>query len=129
MSTLPRPAVGTIGWFDLTVPDAPALRDFYAAVVGWSVSPVDMGGYEDFTMLAADGTPVAGVCCARGTNAGLPAQWLAYVTVADLEQSTGRAVELGGTILRPAAAAGPTGRFAVVRDPAGAVLALFEAAR
>ena len=31
----PRPPVGTIGWTDLTVPDADGLRDFYSAVVGW----------------------------------------------------------------------------------------------
>ena len=33
---------------------------------------------------------------------------------------------LGGEILRPATAAGPNGRFGVIRDPAGAVCALFE---
>ncbi len=32
--------VGTVGWMDLTVPDAPALRDFYSAVVGWTSSEV-----------------------------------------------------------------------------------------
>jgi predicted enzyme related to lactoylglutathione lyase len=29
-------AVGTIGWIDLTVPDAKSLRDFYSAVTGWT---------------------------------------------------------------------------------------------
>jgi large conductance mechanosensitive channel protein len=29
------PAPGSIGWLDLTVEDAPRLRDFYSAVVGW----------------------------------------------------------------------------------------------
>jgi predicted enzyme related to lactoylglutathione lyase len=29
-----RNVPGQIGWIDLTVPDAPALRDFYQAVTG-----------------------------------------------------------------------------------------------
>jgi diazepam-binding inhibitor (GABA receptor modulating acyl-CoA-binding protein) len=41
---------GQIGWIDLTVPDAPALRDFYQGVTGWTPSPVEMGGYQDFCM-------------------------------------------------------------------------------
>lgn len=35
--------VGSIGWIDLTVDDAPRVRDFYAAVVGWKPEPVPMG--------------------------------------------------------------------------------------
>ena len=27
-----EPKIGTVGWIDLTVPDAGALRDFYAEV-------------------------------------------------------------------------------------------------
>ena len=41
---------GQIGWIDLTVPDAEAVRDFYQSVTAWSPSPVDMGGYNDFCM-------------------------------------------------------------------------------
>lgn len=37
------PAVGSIGWLDLTVDDAPGLRDFYSAVVGWTPAEVPMG--------------------------------------------------------------------------------------
>ena len=50
MSDAKTPEPGTIGWMDLTVKDAVAIGDFYAKVVGWSTSPVDMGGYEDFCM-------------------------------------------------------------------------------
>ena len=51
---------GQIGWIDLTVPDAPALRDFYQGVAGWTPSPVEMGGYQDFRMTPpGDAQPVA----------------------------------------------------------------------
>lgn len=120
---------GKIGWFDLTVPDAPKVRDFYASVVGWKPEPVDMGDYSDFNMtLAGDGTPAAGVCHARGTNADLPAQWLIYITVEDLDRSLEACAEGGGGIVTGPKDMGSAGRYAVIRDPAGAVSALFEPA-
>ena len=117
--------VGTIVWRDLTVENASDIRDFYSEVVGWKAESVSMGEYDDFNMNAPrSGTPVAGVCHARGTNSDLPAQWLNYVVVNDLDHSVERCKELGGEIL-----VGPKGmdqaRYCVIRDPAGAVLALY----
>lgn len=122
------PAPGRIGWVDLTVDDAPRLRDFYSAVAGWTPQPLSMGDYDDFVMTAEDGTPQAGVCHARGTNSGLPATWLVYITVTDLDARVERVIALGGQILRAPKPAGPSGRFAVIADPSGAVCALFEPA-
>jgi uncharacterized protein len=116
--------VGSVGWIDLTVDDAPALRDFYAAVVGWSVENVPLGDYDDFCMKDASGGPRAGVCHRRGPNAGVPAQWIAYFVVADLEQSLTEVAARGGAVVSPPRGAG--GRFAIVRDPAGAVCALYQ---
>jgi hypothetical protein len=118
--------VGKIGWIDLTVPDAVRVRDFYREVVGWRSEGVEMGGYQDFCMLPEEGGAVAGVCHARGLNEGVPAQWLMYVTVADLERSLARCRALGGTVVREPRGLGGQGRFAIVRDPAGAVCALFQ---
>ena len=118
--------VGKIGWFDLTVDDAGRVRDFYQQVVGWKSEGVDMGGYQDYCMLPEEGGPVAGVCHARGTNEGLPPQWLLYITVANLEASLTSCCALGGEVVRGARGLGGQGRFAIVRDPAGAVCALFE---
>ncbi len=120
--------VGKIGWIDLTVGDAEEVSAFYQAVVGWKSEGVEMGGYQDYCMLPAEGGAVAGVCHARGTNEGLPAQWLIYITVADLEQSLERCRALGGEVVRAARGLGGMGRFAIVRDPAGAVCALFQKA-
>ena len=124
-----KPEIGSIGWVDLTVPNAVEVRDFYAQVVGWKPQGLDMGGYEDFVMAApGSGEGKAGVCHARGGNAGLPPVWLVYLVVEDLDASAARCVELGGKILAPARAAGPSGRFCVIQDPAGAVAALFQGA-
>ena len=72
--------------------------------------------------------PVAGICHARGDNAALPAQWLLYITVADVDASVERCVELGGQVLVAAKDLPGYGRMSVIQDPAGAVAALFAPA-
>ena len=118
--------VGTIGWVDLTVGDAATVRDFYKSVVGWEHDACPMGGYDDYVMQAAGGTAVAGVCHARGANAGVPACWLMYIVVADLNASVGRAVERGGAVMHGPRRMGSMGAMCIIRDPAGAVCALFQ---
>lgn len=127
MSEPQKPETGTIAWTDLTVPDAEAIRDFYAEVTGWKPEPVAMGDYEDFNMTApASGVPVAGVCHARGGNKDIPPAWMIYIVVEDVEQSAARVEELGGEVLVPPR--GKQARFCIIRDPAGAVAALYQQA-
>ena len=121
-----RPTTGRVLWQDLTVEDAEGARDFYRKVVGWESEPVDMGGYTDFNMIPpGSGEPVAGVCHARGANAELPAQWLLYVGVDDLDASIERCRDLGGEVVVGPRKTGDD-RYCVIRDPAGAVMALYE---
>jgi predicted enzyme related to lactoylglutathione lyase len=119
--------IGSLAWIDLTVENAEEVRDFYTAVVGWTPSPVSMGDYSDFNMNAPkSGQPAAGICHARGANADLPAQWLMYVVVEDIEKSRARCEELGGKLVTPIKDMGGEGRYCVIQDPAGAVAALWE---
>jgi uncharacterized protein len=123
----PGKEIGSINWQDLTVPNAEEIKDFYIKVVGWEPSPVDMGGYNDFNMnIPSDGKTAAGICHARGSNAGLPPQWLIYITVADVDESSKKCIELGGKILVEPKDMGSYGRFCVIQDPAGAAAALFQ---
>ncbi len=119
--------MGTIGWSDLTVANATEVRDFYAAVCGWTFQTVAMDGYEDYAMIASDGeTGVAGICHARGPNADIPPQWLNYVSVPDVHAALAACTARGGRIIRPASSMGSYGTLAVIADPAGAVLALLQ---
>jgi uncharacterized protein len=120
---------GAVAWVDLTVPEADRVRDFYQQVIGWTPQPVGMGDYEDYNMTRADGSSAAGICHARGVNADLPAQWLIYITVDDLNLAAARALDLGGRLLREPTDMGSQGRYCVIEDPAGAVAALYEPAR
>ncbi|MDT8341101.1 MAG: VOC family protein [Longimicrobiales bacterium] len=120
--------VGRIAWLDLTVADAPATRDFYGRVVGWSIQEVAMESdgrsYADFNMLGGDGAPAAGVCHARGVNRDLPPVWLLYLPVGDLAESLRRVKSEGGRIVRVDPGVGGEPALAVIQDPAGAYVAL-----
>ncbi len=125
MSDTSKPEVGTIGWVDLTVPNAEEVRDFYAGVVGWKPEALSMGDYSDYVMtVPEDGSGVAGVCHARGMNANLPPVWLVYFRVADVDESLRICLERGGKMIAPVKSMGPNGRYCVIQDPAGAVAAL-----
>ena len=73
---------------------------------------------------AVSTTATAGICHAIGSNADLPPQWLIYIVVEDADASARKVEVLGGEVI-----AGPRdmggGRFCVIRDPIGAVCALF----
>jgi len=122
-----QPVIGAIGHFDLTVDDAPAIRDFYASVVGWDYESMPVDDYEDYVLKSpTTGDWLGGVCHRRGQNSSLPRQWLMYVNVADLAASTARVRKLGGKVLHESGPGEDGSGYAVIEDPAGAVLALME---
>lgn len=130
--------IGEIVWRDLTVKDAPRVRDFYRKVVGWTSSDVPMkdakGAYADYCMNLAgpgkgknkkQGETVAGVCHARGVNRKVPPQWLMYVKVKSVKASVAKAKKLGGKVMDGPRQMGGM-EFCVIKDPAGAVIGLIE---
>ncbi len=122
---------GHIAWLDLTVPNAVETRDFYRQVIGWAVQEVEMTDegvrYTDFNMLAEDGAPAAGVCCARGVNQGLPPVWIIYLPVGDLAESLRRVEADGGRVIKTLLDEAGETSYAAIEDPVGASLVLFQA--
>lgn len=118
--------IGKIGWIDMSVADAPAVRDFYKAVVGWTTDEVDMGEYSDYVMqMPESGNGITGICHARGSNADLPPGWLIYIIVADVDTSAAACCANGGkVVVAPRGLAG--GKFCVVEDPGGSVAGLYQ---
>lgn len=121
--------IGKIGWIDISVEDASALKDFYAKVVGWKPEDVSMGEYDDFNMtMPASGESAAGICHALGSNAELPSQWLIYIVVEDAGGSAKACIDNGGKILvEPRSMGGAT--VCVIEDPSGAAAALYQPAQ
>ena len=129
MSSKEKPEIGSITWFDLTVPDAEKVSSFYSKVVGWKTLPVSMDNYNDFNMNSPEnGKTTAGICHKQGTNELLPSQWLIYITVKSANESANLCKENGGKVLVGPKDMSGYGRYYVIEDPAGAVCALFEPA-
>jgi len=124
-----KPEIGAITWFDLTVPNAEDVRDFYSKVVGWKSSPVSMGDYNDFNMTSpGSGETKAGICHKRGGNAAFPSQWIIYITVKNADESAKLCKENRGKVLVGPKDMSGYGRYCIIEDPSGAVCALFETA-
>lgn len=111
-------------WIDLTVESAEEIRDFYANVVGWESEPFDMDGYDDYVM-KENKDAVAGICHARGVNEGIPSVWIPYFQVQSMEKSIKSCKERGGVVVCPVRSMGPDKSYAVIRDPSGAVCAVW----
>lgn len=105
-------APGTFSWVDLTTPDAGAAKAFYGELFGWDA--------DGSTTWRLDGDAVSGL--ARPST---PSRWRNYVTVTDVAATVERAQALGGRATG-VADVGDAGRTALVTDPDGAELALWE---
>ena len=110
--------VGSIAWLTLVVSDLSTARDFYQQVVGWSATPTDVGG--GFEMQRPDGVSAAELCEAREDNEVIPPVWIISLPVDDLEESLQRVREGGGELIKKSTDC----KYAVIRDPVGACIAL-----
>ena len=118
---------GTFNWIELLTPDEADAKRFYGGLFGWDYDeqPIDGGG--TYTMVRAGGKEAAGMHQPGTEQQGVPPNWLSYAAVDDVDATASRAAELGGTVM-----AGPfdvmeSGRMAVIQDPTGAVLGLWQA--
>ena len=119
-------APGTFCWADLGTPDAAAAKRFYTSLFGWTAEDRPMGPDAYYTMLQLDGRAVAALYQQEPAQQGVPAHWLSYISVASANEVARRAKELGGTALMDPFDVLDVGRMAMVQDPAGAVVALWE---
>lgn len=92
---------------------------FYEKLLGWKSAD----GPPGMTMLTHGGGPFAAVMPKKGEVSG----WVPYVQVEDIAEATKRSVKLGAALLEDQTR-GPAGIYSIVRDPGGAVVALWQKA-
>ncbi len=117
---------GQFTWFDLSSGDLAASVRFYTQLLGWSTRSWGGGDYTMFER--EEGKAFGGLMplAEPAKAAGAPPHWMGYVAVDDVDAACARAAELGGQVLVPGTDIPDTGRFAVLADPAGAVIAVFR---
>jgi predicted enzyme related to lactoylglutathione lyase len=114
--------VGAVCWVECLSRDPVAACRFYEQLLGWT-SEEGTGGYVVFSR---DGERVGGLMVMPSSvPEQAPSHWLVYFAVPDVAVSCERAIGSGGTVLAPAHDI-EEGRFAVLADPTGAALAVYE---
>jgi predicted enzyme related to lactoylglutathione lyase len=116
-----------MGWNDLGCRDVDAAVAFYAALLGWSTSEMDMGDGNMYTMFSVGDRATGGTWdISRAMPAEVPPHWLTWFNVPDTDAVATRIEELGGRVVQPPQES-PQGRMAIVTDPAGATFGIVTA--
>ncbi|GGF61294.1 glyoxalase [Azorhizobium oxalatiphilum] len=118
---------GRFAWYQLATTDTDAARAFYEGLLSWSSRVVAMPDFS-YIVLAAEGSDMGGVMplMPEQAQAGVPPHWAGFVEVDDVDATVKKASELGGAVFAQPADVPGVGRFAVIADPQGAMLALFH---
>ena len=116
---------GALLWNELNTREPGAAKAFYGDVFGWSFEEreFETGTYNS---LKVGDTTVGGMIDITGRAPDeVPAHWLVYFDVEDVDATVAKLQELGGSV-----SFGPVdivaGRMAVVSDPFGAVFAVIK---
>jgi predicted enzyme related to lactoylglutathione lyase len=116
----PEPGLHRFMWTEHLSRDPQASAAFYAALVGFDVRQIEIGGKPYWVLFK--GRERAGLL--RNPIAIDRPVWLPFVRVADPAASAARAAQLGGRVLLAPRSDVRNGGTALIADPAGAVLAL-----
>jgi predicted enzyme related to lactoylglutathione lyase len=114
-------------WVDTWQPDFDAAVEFYGRLFGWEAHetrpPGDAGRYA---LCRLRGREVAGIGSLAVEGAPPHAAWGHTVQVDDADQAARRATAAGGSVVTPPLESFDGGRTAVLGDPAGAVLTVWQ---
>jgi uncharacterized protein len=110
---------GSFCFAELHTADVDGAKRFYGDLLGWKTveSPVD--GY---TLFQQDGKDVAGLRRVEQSAS----RWIPFLSVASADASSAKALQLGAAVLTAPTDTGDLARTAVLRDPAGGTIGLWE---
>jgi predicted enzyme related to lactoylglutathione lyase len=121
MDDVERYPNGTFCWVDLGTSDAGSAKAFYGGLFGWEFEDLPTGEHGTYTICRLSGKAVCGLY----DQADEPA-WGSYISVADVDDATARAQQLGASVVVEPFGTPGGGRMATVRDPAGALVSLSQ---
>lgn len=114
--------VGAACWVELATRDVSAATTYYKALFGWSISE------DDYPHLSVESRKFGGIqdMAKAGQPEQVPPHWLTYFKTQNAEASARTASELGAEVVAGVMQLPGTGRIAVMRDPQGAMFALYQ---
>ena len=115
---------GKIHWNELASRDLDKAIAYYTEVCGWTVEAMDMGEMGVYHVASLDGVPMAGLCdiASMPGMEDMPAHWMTYLAVSDLDASLATTKAHGGQIVSEPVEVPGVGRMAVTKDPGGAIV-------
>ena len=114
-------AHGDITHIDIPVNNMAQATAFYGSVFGWRIA--EAPGFEGYPMWRAPNAISGGGLAPRSADFTSPRS---YVEVDSIDDALARAVELGGSVAQPKQQIDPTSWWAVLIDPDGNEIGLFE---
>jgi predicted enzyme related to lactoylglutathione lyase len=122
---------GTFCWTDLTTTDQDAAKAFYGELFGWEAADMPVGDGSVYSMMRRGGKDVAAISAQpqQQRDAGVPPAWNSYVSVESVDAVAELAQKLGANVHAPPFDVLDVGRMAVVQDPQGAFLMLWQPRR
>jgi uncharacterized protein len=131
MNTRTKYEHGEFSWAELATRDASAAKVFYAGVFGWEYDDRPAGPNAIYSMAKVHSEHVVGLYALSEDmkREQVPARWLSYFTVTDVDAVAARASSSGGRVLKAPFDVMDVGRMSVVSDPEGAMFALWQARR
>lgn len=116
---------GAFSWCELITPDVAAAREFYSQVFGWTLKEGPVAGMP-YTVIEAGGQEIGGIVSPPPNQPNMPPMWGVYITVENLDSTVETATALGGDVLMPPMQVDPVGRFALLKDPQGAMFCAIQ---
>lgn len=117
-------APGVFCWADLVTSDVDAAKSFYDALFGWEYDDRDVGDGAVYALANVDGRVAAAI---TSVPDDAPPRWTSYIAVESVDDVAAAAKGAGAAIVADPVDAGPAGRVAVLQDPSGAVVAIWQA--
>ena len=119
---------GCFCWVDLAAQDPAKAKAFYTGLFGWEAEDQDAGSAGVYTMYRKDGK---NVCAQFALSPQMVAQgahshWQSYISVEDVDEAVRRATARGATLAMGPYDAADAGRMAMIQDPVGAYIALWQ---
>jgi len=119
---------GSFCWLELATTDQTAAKSFYSSLFGWTPSDSPLGPDAFYTIFKLEGRDVAAAYTMfpEQRSQGMPPNWMLYVSVANADDAAKHAMAAGGNVCKDAFAVGESGRMAVLQDPTGAAVAVWQ---
>ncbi|HTU66192.1 MAG TPA: VOC family protein [Steroidobacteraceae bacterium] len=116
---------GRFVWHELMTRDVPGAKKFYSKLVGWK--PEAWAHDPNYTVNhSAEGPQSGFFTIPADMPADMPAHWVSYIGTRDVDGLADAAVRAGGSVVKAPEDIKGAGRYAVLRDPQGAIFAVLD---